>query len=79
VCIKTASSSCVCYRQVLSVMPTLQHLNLSSNSIPGALSCGLALPSLRSLDLSHNALQGVVPPCILALKALEELYLSNNR
>lgn len=60
-------------------LPHLEFLDLSENSLHGALELETDLPSLRKLNLAGNDLVSVGPAFAAGLPGLERLNVSNNQ
>uniref|UniRef100_A0A0E0AAW0 Leucine-rich repeat-containing N-terminal plant-type domain-containing protein n=1 Tax=Oryza glumipatula TaxID=40148 RepID=A0A0E0AAW0_9ORYZ len=76
----TPSTTAPLPRDIGSLSPAMEHLNLSSNSFSGGVpSAVAALPALRSLILHTNLFTGVYPAeAISNLSRLESLTLAYN-
>ena len=65
--------------EALSLLSSLEELNLSYNQLEGEIPAKLGkLSSLKVLRLQNNDLTGAIPPELGNLANLERLYLSNN-
>lgn len=63
----------------LDKLPSLQILDLSNNSLLGAIPATIGRLPLQELDLSKNQLSGALPPEVGQLVKLQRLNLTSNR
>ncbi|KAK9069960.1 hypothetical protein SSX86_010358 [Deinandra increscens subsp. villosa] len=66
-------------KPLLTLLPSLQDLDLSYNRLSGQITKDSPLRFLRNLDLSNNRFEGPVPGFIYKLAALSTLKLSTNK
>ncbi|KAF5751945.1 hypothetical protein HS088_TW02G00964 [Tripterygium wilfordii] len=62
----------------ISLLSNLMSLNLSSNSLSGALPSGLGQQALMRLDLSDNQFSGSIPDSLTTSSNLQLVLLNNN-